>query len=68
MEFFLLQDMVSDDYSEVEFFAPLDDFNTKSAIPSTVEAYKAYKQNAMEFLRARNRRIRESDNTGGAKS
>ena len=60
VEFFLLQDMVTDDFSEVKFFAPLDDFNTKSAIPSTVSAYKSYKQLAMEFIKARNCRIRES--------
>lgn len=59
VEFFLLQDMVTDDFSAVEFFAPFDDFKT-SPIPWTTKAYTAYMQLAVEFIKARNHRIFES--------
>jgi hypothetical protein len=58
VEFFLLQDMVTDDFSTVKFFAPFDDFKT-SPMPSTTNAYTAYKQLAVGFIKARNRRILE---------
>ena len=56
VEFFLLQDMVFEDYSGVKFFMPFDDFNA-SPLPASREAYIAYKQHAIEFIKARNRRI-----------
>jgi hypothetical protein len=59
VEFFLLQDMVADDFSAVKFFMPFDGFET-SPLPSTKEAYIAYKQLAVEFIEARNRRILHS--------
>jgi hypothetical protein len=55
---FLLQDMVSSDCSVVRFFAPFDDF-ASSPIPQSLEAYQAYRRNAMDFITARNRRILE---------
>lgn len=58
VEFFLLQDMVTDDFSAVKFFAPFDDFKT-SPIPATTKAYTAYKELAVEFIKARNHRIFE---------
>jgi len=58
VEFFLLQDIVTDDVSAVKFFAPFDDFKT-SPIPSTTKAYITYKDLAVEFIKARNRRILE---------
>lgn len=56
VEFFLLQDLVTTDYSAVEFFAPFDAFRT-SPIPATDDAYRAYRQLAMTFIEARNVRI-----------
>ena len=56
VEFFLLQDMVAKDFSSVKFFLPFDDFNT-SPLPASKEAYIAYKQHTIEFIKARNRRI-----------
>lgn len=58
VEFFLLQDMVTDDFSAVKFFAPFDDFKT-SPIPATTKAYTGYKEFAVEFIKARNHRIVE---------
>lgn len=59
VEFFLLQDIVSDDGSAVRFFTPFQDFET-SPLPSSFEAYRRYRQRAMDFLEARNRRILRS--------
>ncbi len=56
VEFFLLQDLVTDDYGAVKFFAPFENFTTR-AVPSSLEAYRAYRKLAMEFLEARNSRI-----------
>lgn len=57
-DFFLLQDMVSDDSSAVDFHLPFADFRT-SALPDSVEAYEDYRRNAIRFVEARNRRMRE---------
>jgi hypothetical protein len=59
VEFFLLQDLVTEDCSAVRFFAPFDDFNT-SPLPASREAYIGYKQLAVDFIEARNNRILES--------
>ena len=59
VEFFLLQDLVSEDFFRVKFFTPFDDFK-KSPLPTSKEAYVEYKQLALEFIEARNRRILES--------
>lgn len=56
VEFFLLQDLVTEDFSGVKFFTPFDEFK-KSPLPASREAYVAYKQLAVEFVEARNRRI-----------
>lgn len=54
--FFLLDDLVTDDYRGVRFFVPFDDFTTP-ALPGTVEAYRSYRDVSAEFIEARNRRI-----------
>ncbi len=56
VEFFLLQDMVKGDFSTVKFFSPFGNFKT-SPLPSNRDAYLSYKQLALEFIEARNRRI-----------
>jgi hypothetical protein len=56
VEFFLLQDLVTEDFSAVKFFTPFDDF-IPWPLPQTTEAYRAYKQHALDFIGARNRRI-----------
>ncbi len=59
VEFFLLQDLVSDDFSAVKISAPFDGFNG-SPIPTDVHQYNAYKNDSIAFIEARNRRIRAS--------
>jgi hypothetical protein len=56
VDFFHLQDLVDDDASTVRFFTPFADFTT-SPLPATVDAYLGYRQRAVEFTEARNRRI-----------
>jgi hypothetical protein len=60
VDFFLLQDLVSEDYSSVRFFLPLQDF-AMPAIPSSMDAYRTYWPHAVDFVESRNRRIRALD-------
>lgn len=56
VEFFMLQDLVTDDCCAVRFFMPFDDFNT-SSVPRDGDAYKEYRHLSIELIKARNRRI-----------
>lgn len=56
VDFWLLQDMVTDDYSSVRFFMPFDEFRS-SAIPQDFDTYREYRRHSIEFTQARNRRI-----------
>jgi len=56
VDFFLLQDLVTDDGTAVRFFMPFDDFTT-SSVPQDVDVYLAYRRSSIEFVEARNRRI-----------
>lgn len=58
-EFFLLQDLVSEDYSSIDFLMPFDDFKTP-AVPKTKDAYLSYKELTMNFVNKRNQRIVDS--------
>lgn len=59
IEFFLLQDAVTVDCDAVIFCAPFDDFTTP-AMPQTMPEYREYRQRAITFIEARNRRILRS--------
>ena len=56
VEFFLLQDLVTDDFSAVKFFSPFEDFNS-SPVPDSMDAYLDYRELAVGFIEARNQRI-----------
>jgi hypothetical protein len=56
VDFFLLQDIVSEDFQSVKMFSDFDDF-TSSPLPSSKDEYMSYKRLAIEFIEARNRRI-----------
>jgi hypothetical protein len=58
VEFFLLQDMVNEEFTEVKFCLPFSDFNG-SPLPQTKELYLSYMQLAIAFIQARNQRILE---------
>lgn len=55
-DFFLLQDLVTDDYLAVRFFTDFDDFHSH-AVPSDVATYTRFKDASIEFVLARNQRI-----------
>jgi hypothetical protein len=57
LEFFLLQDIVTDDCSAVKFFSPFEDFNSLP-VPDSMATYLAYRKAAVDFIEARNQRIR----------
>ena len=59
VEFFLLQDLVTDDCSAVKFFAPFENFTT-SPVPEGIDAYRAYRELAIKFIEARNSRMLQS--------
>ena len=56
VEFFLLQDLVTDDCSAVKFFSPFEDFRS-SPVPDSMAAYLDYRLLAIGFIEARNQRI-----------
>jgi hypothetical protein len=56
VDFFLLQDIVTDDYSAVNFHMPFESFD-KSPLPPGIDAYLSYRQRATHFIDARNMRI-----------
>lgn len=59
-EYFLLQDLVSDDYSKVKFFLPFKWFEN-TPLPSSVEEYYEYRKNNLDFINNRNKRIEDYD-------
>ena len=56
VDFFLLQDLFTDDRAAVKFFMPFDDFNSPS-VPRDGTTYREYRRRSIEFVQARNRRI-----------
>jgi hypothetical protein len=56
VDFFLLQDLVTDDCADVRFFMPFDDFKTPS-VPRVFGTYVEYRRRSIEFIKARNWRI-----------
>jgi len=54
--FFLLQDAVTVDCDAVIFSTPFSEFTTP-ALPQTMSEYRKYRQAAIAFIEARNRRI-----------
>jgi hypothetical protein len=61
IEFFLMQDLVTDDYSRVRFFLPFDDFKGPS-VPQNLEEYLGYRTATIAYLEARNSRIAQTIN------
>jgi hypothetical protein len=57
-EYFLLQDLVKENFYEINFFLPFNDF-IYNILPKDVEEYNEYKKNSIDFLNKRNNRIKE---------
>lgn len=56
VDFWLLQDLVSDDYSAIEFWSDFTEF-ARSPLPADLESYLAYRERMLSFVDARNARI-----------
>ena len=56
VDFFLLQDLVKDDYLSIKFCLPFADFDNP-ALPDNIQDYRLYKENMTDFVSARNQRI-----------
>lgn len=61
VDFFYLNDLVTEDYNNIKFYIEFDNFN-RSPLPQTVEEWHNLYNAQMEFLRARNKRINQSVN------
>ena len=59
VEFFLFQDLVTEDFSAVRFHLPFSSFEL-SPLPENAEEYIEYKNNTIRFIKARNLRILKS--------
>ena len=55
-DFFLLQDLVSEDYLSIKYLIPFNSFEN-SPLPKDVDEYMIYKKNMTDFVNARNQRI-----------
>jgi hypothetical protein len=60
-DFFLLQDLVKETDLSIKFLLPFDGFENP-ALPRDVEEYKEYKNNLIDFVRARGQRMLNSAN------
>jgi hypothetical protein len=58
VDFFLLQDLVTERSGAIKFFLPFDDFKT-SSVPGDRTTYEAYRANSIDFVTARNARIEQ---------
>ena len=56
VDFFLLQDLVLEDYSSIKFFIPFNGFDN-SPLPNNVENYQLYKRSMIDFITKRNQRM-----------
>ena len=56
VDFFLLQDLVLKDYSEIKFWLPFNNFHN-TPLPTSVDEYIFYSKNVTNFVIARNQRI-----------
>ena len=61
VDFFLLQDLVDEDYKSINFWFPNDKF-LSSPLPKNVSEYDSYKKNVVDFITKRNQRIDKYEN------
>ena len=58
VDFFLLQDLVQENYSSINYFLPSNNF-INSPIPTDIIQYKLYRKNMTEFINKRSKRIQK---------
>ncbi len=59
VNFFLLQDLVNENYSKIKFWLPFTSFDN-SPLPTSVDEYVFYSRNVTDFVSARNQRIKNA--------
>lgn len=62
VDFFLLQDLTTENYSGVRYFMPFLNFETP-AVPRDQSEYRDYREHSIAFVQARNLRIQSSFDT-----
>ena len=60
INFFLLNDLVDDEYSSVNFYLPFDDSWPTQPLPKSLEEYEVYISKTIDFVDARGKRMEES--------
>tara|TARA_Y100001935_G_scaffold236858_1_gene221888 strand:- start:460 stop:708 length:249 start_codon:yes stop_codon:yes gene_type:complete len=63
INFFLLQDLVEEDYAAIKFWSNFDNFET-APLPNNKEEYLSYMSELLRFVKARNQRILSSTFNG----
>jgi hypothetical protein len=63
VNYFLLQDLVDEDYVSIKFWSNFDNFET-APLPKDKDEYLSYKSELLDFVHARNQRILNSTTTG----
>ena len=58
VEFFLLDDLLTEDGAAIDFFMPFDNFATPS-VPRDIDSFREYRRRNIDFIHARNRRVAE---------
>ena len=58
VDFFLLQDLVTSDYSSIKYLIPFESFENYP-LPNDIEEYKQYKYNLSNFVLARSQRMED---------
>ena len=56
VDFFLLQDLVHNDYSDIKFLHPFDESWPTQPLPKTIDEYNLYISKTIEFVKARGQR------------
>ena len=57
VDFFLLNDLVNSNYSEIKFFTQLQEPFTNSPLPKSPAEYLQYRKSSMDFVASRNTRV-----------
>ena len=61
-EYFLLEDLVDENFSTIKFFLPFEGFIT-NPLPNSLNEYNEYKKNNIDFIKKRNERILNYNST-----
>ena len=57
VDFFLLQDLVQENYLSIKYYLPFKDFD-EPPLPKNLHEYQLYKNNTIVFINERNQRIK----------